>query len=74
MNNNLITEAKHEPREIMNQILKYRMEQRLNKRQFCDRFGLLEGNYNRDFSGRDWSVIETETSDKLVEIKGEFIK
>jgi len=58
----------------MNEILKYRVENRLTKRDFCARFGLREGNYNRDVSGKDLAIIETETADKLIEIKGEFLK
>jgi hypothetical protein len=58
----------------MNEILNYRLENSLTKRDFCTRFGLHEGNYNRDVGGKDLAIIETETADKLIEIKGEYIK
>lgn len=62
---------------IINTIYNYRTENGLSKREFCERFNLIEQNYNRLFRSafyRQFTVIETETSDKLVEIKGEFLK
>ena len=59
----------------MNTILKYRQENALNKRQFCERFNMREQHYNHHFrDAREWAIIETEITDKLVEIKGEYIK
>jgi hypothetical protein len=59
----------------MNAILRYRVENRLSKREFCERFSLIEQNYNRQLrDSRQFAIIETETVDKLIEIKGEFLK
>ena len=54
----------------------YRAANNLNKRQFCANFNISERDYNRKFQddGREWAVIMSKKSDKLIEVKAEYVK
>ncbi len=59
---------------MINSISKYRVENKLNRQDFCERFQKESSNYKRDFEGRQWIILESSVSDILLKVEGEFHK